>query len=111
MICLKLVEEEISAALGDAINSAPRAPALAGLARLKYPGRELCVRRLYGGTISARLAKWGWEYKHRGPRPKSTPPINTAAVRAALSSVMPPGVTIRSVEDCGKYLRLILEES
>lgn len=33
--------KKICAALGDALNSSPRPPALAALARVKYPMREL----------------------------------------------------------------------
>lgn len=100
----------IVAALGNAINSFPRPLAFAGLARLKYPERELIPQELPDGTMSVRLAKYGWEYKHRGPRPKTPYPSNSAAVRDALAQFMPKGVTIQRVEDCGTYLQIYMEE-
>ena len=48
-----------------------RPPALAPLAYLKYPRRELRPRLDSDGALTVCLMKWGWEYKHRGPRPLS----------------------------------------
>lgn len=77
---------------------------------MKYPGRELCPEQLPDGTLSVHVAKWGWEYKHRGPRPKAPRPSDPAAVRDALAPFMPQGVTVQRVEDCGIYLVFTLEE-
>lgn len=104
-------QREIVAALGEVLNGSPRPPALAGLSRPRYPMRELMPQVSPDGTLSVRLTKWGWEYKHRGPRPKQPQPSNPAAVRAALSGVLPDGVTIQAVEDHGKYLIILLEET
>ena len=101
--------ERIIAALGDALNSSPRPPALAGLARPRYPERELAPQELPDGTLSVRVAKWGWEYKHRGPRPAKPYPSDPAAVLTALAPFMPEGVTVQCVDDCGTYIRLFLE--
>jgi len=103
-------QHKITAALGDALNSSPRPPALAGLSRPRYPMRELMPQRNADGTMTVHVAKRGWEYKHRGPKPAHPLPVNPDAVRDALTPAMPQGVTIRSVENCGQYLRLILEE-
>ena len=103
--------QEIVAALGEVLNGSPRSPALAGLSRPRYPMRELTPQQLPDGTLSVKLTKWGWEYKHRGPRPKQPYPSNPAAIRAALSGVLPDGVTIQAVEDHGTYLLIILEEN
>lgn len=99
----------VVAALGDALNSSPRPPALAGLSRPRYPMRELAPQQLPDGTLSVKLTKWGWEYKHRGPRPKFPRPSNPAAVCAALNAILLDGVAIRAVEDHGTHIILILE--
>ncbi len=105
------MERKLIAALGNALNSVPRSPALAGLAQIKYPVRELAPQPNADGTLTVRVAKWGWEYKHRGPRPANPVPINPAAVRDALAPVMPDGVTIQTVEDHGTYIIIKLESS
>jgi len=104
-------QHKITAALGDALNSSPRPPALAGLSRPRYPMRELMPQRNTDGTMTVHVAKWGWEYKHRGPRPASPAPINPAAVRDTLASVMPDGVTIQAVEDHGTFITITLQET
>ena len=103
--------KKVVGAMGEILRNSPRPPALAGLSRPRYPMRELMPQVSPDGTLSVRLTKWGWEYKHRGPRPEKPYPSNPAAVRAALSGVLPDGVTIRAVEDHGTYLLIILEEN
>lgn len=103
------IVREVVEAMGEALNSFPRPPALAGLSRPRFPMRELIPTENPDGTLSVRLTKWGWEYKHRGPRPKQPYPVNLAAVRAALSEVLPDGVLIQAVEDHGTYLTIFLE--
>lgn len=103
--------KQIVAALGDALTRSPRPPALAGLSRPRYPMRELAPQQLPDGTLSVKLTRWGWEYKHRGPRPKQPYPINPAAVRVAINAILPDGVTIRAVEDHGTHLKIYLEEN
>lgn len=102
-------KQRIIAALVEAINAPTRAPALSALAWVRYPTRELRPIMADDGTLSVTLALRGWEYKHRGPRPPVPPPVDVDAVHAALSAVMPEGVTIRTVENCGTEIKLILE--
>ena len=102
-------KQRIIAALVEAINAPTRAPALAALARVRYPVRELRPTMADDGTLSVTLALRGWEYKHHGPRPPVPPPVDVAAVHAALSAVMPEDVKIRTVENCGTEIKLILE--
>lgn len=104
-----MTEEKLIAALAGALNGSPRARALAGLAYVKYPPRELAPRRLSDGTLAVNVARWGWEYKHRGPKPKVVVPIDPVAVREALAPIMPEGVTIHKVVDCGHFISLIFE--
>lgn len=61
------------------------------------------------GTLSVTLALRGWEYKHRGPRPPVPPPVDVDAVHAALSAVMPEGVKIFAVKNCGTYIKITME--
>lgn len=101
--------QRICAALGDALNSSPRPPALAALARVKYPMRELRPMMEADETMSISIALYGWEYKHRGPRPPAPPPVNVGSVCDALSGAMPQGVKIKAAENCGTYIKIILE--
>lgn len=99
----------VVAALSGVLVAPGRPPALAGLSRPRYPMRELAPQQLPDGTLSVKLTKWGWEYKRRHPRPKQPYPSDPAAVRDALNTLLPDGVTIRTVEDHGTYITLILE--
>ena len=101
----------IVAALVGAINSPTRSPALWPLAPVKYPSRELQPRLLPDGSISVRLALYGWEYKHRGPRPKTPPELNLAAIQTVLSAALPDGIAVAALENYGIYILLKMEES
>ena len=101
----------IVAALVGALNSPTRPPALWPLALVKYPSRELQPRLLPGGSISVRLALYGREYKHRGPRPKTPPGLNLAAIQAVLSAALPDGIAVAALENYGIYILLKMEES
>ena len=101
--------QKIIAALVEAINAPTRAPALSALAWVRYPMRELQPIMADDGTLAVTLALRGWEYKHKGPRPPVPPPVDVAAVHAALSAVMPDGVKIHTVENCGTEIKLIME--
>ena len=100
----------IVAALVGALNSPTRPPALWPLALVKYPSRELQPRLLPGGSISVRLALYGWEYKHRGPRPKTPPELNLAAIQTVLSAALPDGITVTAVEHNGENIIVKLKE-
>lgn len=104
-----MTDNHLIAALAGALNGSLRARAFAGLAYVKYPPRELAPRRLSDGTLAVRIARYGYEYKHRGPKPPIYP-INTAAVHNALAPVMPEGVTIQNVVDCGRYITITFKE-
>ena len=101
--------KSIIAAVVGAINAPipQRSPALAPLAYLKYPRRELRPQFDPDGALAICLMKWGWEYKRRGPRPSPPAPVDTAAVAAALADA---GLPVVSVEDFGPGLRIILRE-
>ena len=104
-------ERKIINALSGVLVAPGRPPALAGLSRPKYPMREFNPTQNADGTLSVKLTKWGYEYKHRGPRPKKPSPVNPAAVRVALNAILPDGVTVTAVEDHGTHIILTLEET
>lgn len=101
--------QRICAALGDALNSSPRPPALAALARVKYPMRELRPTMEADGSLSVALALYGFEYKHRGPRPIVPSPVDVDAICDILSGAMPQGVKIKAAENCGTYILIKME--
>lgn len=102
-----MITSQIVAALVGALNSPTRPPALWPLAFVRYPMRELRPRLDSDGALTVCLMKWGWEYKHRGPRPPRPVPVDTAAVTAALADA---GLPVVSVEDFGPGLRITLKE-
>ena len=93
----------------EAINAPTRPPALWPLARIKYPERELRPQVSPDGSLSVSLAVYGWEYKHKGPRPKTPPHIDPVAVQAALNAVLPDGLTVIAVQDHGKHIILTVQ--
>lgn len=99
----------ITAALVEAINAPTRPPALRSLAYIKYPARELSPQVNPDGSLAVSLALYGWEYKHRGARPRSLPLVDTAAVQAALNAVLPDGLTVIAVQDHGKHIILTVQ--
>lgn len=101
--------KSIIAAVVGAINAPipQRSPALAPLAYLKYPRRELRPQFDPDGALTICLMKWGWEYKRRGPRPSLPAPVDTAAVAAALADA---GLPVVSVEDFGPGLKITFKE-
>lgn len=104
-----MMDNRIINALVDALNGSTRPPALYPLARIKYL-REIDPIFKADGSMVFVLAKWGWEYKHRGPRPKKPPQVDTAAIQAVLSAALPDGYTITAVQDQGKKLTVFIKE-
>ena len=90
----------------EVINTPTRPPALRALAYIRYPDREQHPQVNLDGSLSVSLPIYGWEYKHRGPRPKTLPYIDTTAVQAALNSALPDGFTVVAVQDNRKYLKI-----
>jgi hypothetical protein len=103
-----MTTKELSAALVDAINSSTRPPALWPIARVKYPGRECQVKQLSGNCFTVSLARWGYEYKHRGPRPKIVPPLNLSAIQAEITAALPDGYAVAAVQDCKTHIVLTI---
>ena len=107
-----MLDREIVAALVEVLNAPTRPPALWPLAFIKYPGRELQPQANPDGTATATvtLALYGWEYKHRGPRPKTPPPIDPVAVQAALNAALPDGLSVIAVQDHGTKITVKIKE-
>ena len=86
-------------------------PALASLSFPRYPLRELRPRPLPDGAVELTIAKRGFGYKYRGRRPSEPPPVDTRGVRSALTPLLSSDVTIRSVTDEGREVKIVLEET
>lgn len=109
---MKLIEmnkEKIQAALVELLNAPPgqRPPALGTIARLMYPPRGLVPLEQDNGGLLAVLFKWGYEYKHRGPKPKTPPPADCKGIRGILVKHF-PWVNI-TVEDHGPQVYIFME--
>lgn len=105
-----MLDREIVAALVEVLNAPTRPPALRPLARIKYPERELQPQVSPDGTATVTLRKWGFEYKHRGSRPKTPPPIDPAAVQAVLNDALPDGLSVIAVQDHGTKITVKIKE-
>ena len=87
-----------------------RPPALRGLATPKYR-RECIVEEQANGTITCRLALWGFQYKARCNRPKNPPKINPGAIAIAFNSALVPlGFYITQIEETGTHIILYIME-
>ena len=102
---------QIVAALVEAINASTRPPALYPIARLKYPPRGVFVDELPDGSMVVRLAKYGYEYKHRGPKPKTPPAVNVAEIFGIFSNTLTSvDVTVTAVVDDGTQISIYVKE-
>lgn len=103
-------EDKAVCALMDAMRSSIGAsPALKIFAWPKYPYRELRPTVNPDGSVRLVLSKWGWEYKHRGPRPKTSPTANTAVIHRILNAAL-IGFTITNITDEGRSITITLRE-
>lgn len=103
-------QEKVIAALVEVINAPTRPPALQPLAYIKYPTRELRPQVNPDGSLTVSLALYGWEYKHQGPRPRSLPLVDTAAVQAALNFTLTDGLIVVAVHDHRQKLQITIKE-
>lgn len=104
-------KRKITAALVEQINAPPgeRPPALDTIARLMYPPRGIVLLEQDNGGLLAIVHKWGYQYKHRGPKPKVPPLADCEGIKEALQNRI-PGVTVKSVDDHGPQVRIYIEE-
>lgn len=107
---MKLSNAAIIAALVEIINAPPgqRPPAFDTIARLMYPPRGIALLEQEDGVLLVIVKKWGFQYKHRGPKPKVPPPADCEGIRQILSEQM-PGIKIVAVEDHGPQVWIFME--
>lgn len=106
-----MIAQTAVAALLEAWFASGYAPTLASLSFPRYPLRELRPRPLPDGAVELTIAKRGFGYKYRGRRPSEPPPVDTRGVRSALTPHLSSDVTIRSVTDEGREVKIVLEET
>lgn len=97
---------DIAARLVDVLNNASTRPR--GLAYIKYPTRELKLHTLPNGDVEATLSKCGWEYKHRGSKPKTPPVVDLNYTAALLTQALAPDYRLVSIEDVGTAIKIII---
>ena len=106
-----MTSQAAAAALMEAWLTCGYDPALASLSFPRYPLRELRPRPLPDGAVELTIAKRGFGYKYRGRRPQSPPPVYTRGFRSAIPPHLSSDVTIRSVTDEGREVKIVLEET
>ncbi len=106
-----MTSQAAAAALMEAWLTCGYDPALASLSFPRYPLRELRPRPLPDGAVELTIAKRGFGYKYRGRRPSEPPPVDTRGVRSVLTPHLSSDVTIRSVTDEGREVKIVLEET
>lgn len=92
------------------VLNGPRVPALYSLAYIKYPVREVSIFQCANGTMEIFLARRGYEYKHRGPRPKNQPYIEVKELTAVFNRALAPKYTVLEIEVQDKYIIIRLKE-
>lgn len=106
MLDMVSVEEKLAVALAGVLNS-PARPR--GLAFVKYPTRELRIKSLSNGDVEATLSKYGFEYKHRGSKPKTPPPVDLEYTAAVITRAIAPDFSLISIEDIGTAIKIIVQ--
>ena len=106
-----MTSQAAAAALMEAWLTCGYDPALASLSFPRYPLRELRPRPLPDGAVELTIAKRGFGYKYRGRRPSEPPPVDTRGVSPAQPPHLSSDVTIRSVTDEGREVKIVLEET
>lgn len=102
--------QQLAVAVGDVVNHAPRPPALRPIAYIKYPAREIRPVLIQDGSWRVSLALWGYEYKHRGPRPKNPISIDWEKIMRTLNLLLPDGLSVCAVEVHRENIEIFLEE-
>lgn len=95
-------------ALAGVIMAPVRHPGLYDLAHPMYL-RELRVHQTDSG-LGVDVDKFGYSrYKRNRRYQKPTPPptVNTTAIRSALNDVLPDGIRVTAVIDCGTYVTIL----
>lgn len=104
-----MTSQAAAAALMEAWLTCGYDPALASLSFPRYPLRELRPHLLSDGAVELTISKRGFGYKSRARRPSTPPRVDLRGVGELLGNHLPCGIAIRSVEDGGKNIIIILE--
>ena len=102
---MKSHDEKLVGLLAGVINSPARPH---GLSHLKYPLKELKFHTLPNGDLEATLPKYGFEYKHRGSKPKTPPFVDLKYTAAVLTCSFTPDYVLVSIEDIGTAIKIII---
>ena len=105
MLDMVSVEEKLAVALAGVLNS-PARPR--GLASVMYPPRGLGINSLPNGDVEATLSKIGFEYKHRGSKPKIPPSVDLEYTAAIITQAIVPDFLFVSVEDIGTAIKITI---
>ena len=62
------------------------------------------------GSWRVSLALWGYEYKHRGPRAKSTSKIDAEMLQCVFNALLPHGLSVSDVEVSSKSINIYITE-
>ena len=106
-----MTSQAAAAALMEAWLTCGYDPALASLSFPRYPVLDLPPRPLPDGAVEWTSSHRGSGIIYRGRRPSEPPPVDTRGVRSALTPHLSSDVTIRSVTDEGREVKIVLEET
>lgn len=84
-------------------------PALSVLSWPRYPLRELRPQLTNDGTVVLTVAKFGYGYKHRGPRPREPPVADIRGIREVLNMALDPAYQIVEVQDQGREILIMIK--
>ena len=79
-------------------------PALSVLSWPGYPLRELRPQLTDDGAVVLTVAKRGYGYKHRGPKPREPPAADVRGIREVLNTALEYPYQIVDVEDRGREI-------
>lgn len=71
--------------------------------------RELRPQLTDNGNVILTVAKFGYGYKYRGPRPREPPAADVCGIKEVLNMVLEFPYHIREVQDQGRNIIIILE--
>lgn len=85
-------------------------PVLSGLSWPRYPLRELRPKLTDDGNVILSVAKFGYGYKYRGPRPREPPAVDVYGIKEVLNTALEKPYQIREVQDQGRNVLIIMED-
>ena len=86
-----------------------RDPALSVLSWPRYPVRELRPELADDGNVVLTVAKRGYGYKYRGPRPREPPVADIRGIREVLNMALDPAYRVVEVQDQGREILILIK--